>query len=168
MKKSESYVDNVATVFIAFGVLSGLWYLLYIFLGQFFGFGSWASLGKFGPLDPLTRWVFTHFSIFYSLKFLIAIATLTAAIGLLKRKYWAYGLFLILLLILSAYHFLYGIFGVIDCFLYLPKRETYYYLGHPKMGYVFSISFIFWQIGILSFYAWLILSLRRKEIQKLF
>jgi len=77
MKKGDSFVDNVATVFIALSVISSLFYMMLIGMGLWMDSFSFLSRVKIEErIDPFSRWLFSHFAFYYSLKLILELVFL--------------------------------------------------------------------------------------------
>jgi hypothetical protein len=167
MKKSDVFVDNVASGFIALSVLSLLAYVAMLAVGIWMGgFPSPKQYGFLDGLNPFTRWVMANFIFFYSLKLCVSVMALVSSIGLFKRKAWAYRVFKGFLWVSLSYYLWMLIWGIADYCLYLPKWKEELQLPFNVNG-VYAVGYSMYA-GFAGIFAWVLLKMRRQEIRRLF
>jgi len=169
MKKGDSFVDNVATVFIALSVISSLFYLMMLGMDLWVDGFSFMSQSKIlEQMNPFTRWFYSHLAFYCSLELLFELVFLVSAIGLLKRLHWGYRVFQWVLGI-ALMEGLGSIFlSIYDYFWYPFKGENGSFALSPIFKYgTYGIG-LFWKLGVIGVLVWIFVRMRRKEIRKLF
>jgi hypothetical protein len=169
MKKAESFVHSLATVFITFSVVMGLGYFFYGLLVCGSNIGSeFANIPHADNMGPITPFIFAHLLFFVVSGVVFEIITFAASIGLLSHQDWARKTFLVLFAFLGLKHFVF----LASCLfqVFSPRVELFYKLWFHSLilsWIVFAISFLF-QLASVGLYVWLCQRFTQKDIRSVF
>ncbi|HTA75952.1 MAG TPA: hypothetical protein VK791_02205 [bacterium] len=169
MKKAETFVKDVATVFVALSVVVGAAYSLGLILEWNSKFGDIFSDPKHADnTDPLSLFLCSHLHLTLASGIIFEIIAFIAAVGLLDHKGWARKTFLGLFGFLALKHLLFFCSGFYQ--LFYPRVEMFNkILYHSLILYWGCFAFgALWNLTTAGLYSWLFYKFNSKAVRKVF
>ncbi len=168
MKKAESFVQSVATVFIALSVVMGFGYFVYGLITWSRNLDDVFLTNKSNLLDPLTFFILGHLKYIVVSGFAFEIIVFAASIGLLSHQNWARKTFLPLFAFQAVKHVSFFIFGFYQSSI--PRSEVFYKIWYhnPVFNWVVFVLNLLWQSACAGLYVWLLKRFTEKNVRAVF